>query len=84
MLASLQVEKSREVATLRGQLNALTKVEVSKREASCSTVLHFRKIGSYGKSDGVTVVTSFSCIILTVVTLYSRTMVYSNSCNPFS
>ena len=30
MLASLQVEKSREVATLRGQLNALTKVEVNK------------------------------------------------------
>lgn len=28
MLASLQVEKSREVATLRGQLNSLTKVEV--------------------------------------------------------
>ena len=28
MLASLQVQKSREVATLRGQLNALTKVEV--------------------------------------------------------
>ena len=30
MLASLQVQKSREVATLRGQLNALTKVEVRK------------------------------------------------------
>jgi len=29
MLASLQVEKSREVATLRGQLNALTKVELN-------------------------------------------------------
>lgn len=29
MLASLQVQKSREVATLRGQLNALTKVEVN-------------------------------------------------------
>ena len=29
MLASLQVQKSREVATLRGQLNALTKVELN-------------------------------------------------------
>ena len=31
MLASLQVQKSREVATLRGQLNALTKVEVRSK-----------------------------------------------------
>ena len=30
MLAGLQVQKSREVATLRGQLNSLTKVEVSQ------------------------------------------------------
>lgn len=50
MLASLQVQKSREVATLRGQLNALTKVEVCRTPQVYSATIESINHSNYNNS----------------------------------